>query len=921
MIEKLRVTAYQPWGAALGVVPAVSEIKAVFPLNDLSTGRLVVATGAPRADWLTRLPAEVALEAKIGGEWVEPRNCRFFALKSTVNQHSPEVVTLDLMSIGVSLRWATVWEATPGDKDLKRQFDSVTPGLVMSRLFSEAKARKDNGIEWAPGLSWGFTGERDSAGRAWPRNARRTLDRSDDLLKTLSWYSDKGAAHWWLEGRELVMLASQEPNQPTARLRVHASTTIPVTESIEDIATTAAFSGKDGLFFTQSNPAAVNALGRVERWSEQGNVTQPGTAQLYLDRLLLPGAKPATETRREWTAGVPGQAYLWEDYQVGDWVQTDSEALRIVEAQISQNKDGVISGAEALGTRMQSLAEKLARRTTDLSSGQVGGESGRPSPAPGGATGPAEAIRGLTVAAVKTTDAQGVTRSSVEVSWNPAPTPVEVWARDTGGWYLAAVVESGAACVFDGPPTGELTARARVAAKNDSPAGPWSGQVTVNIETGEALVAKPAGAAATSKLGILYVTWDGTSEAGAFAPGGKAQLQVTASETPAQPDGDAQVQGKAYSAPAVVAIPGLTVGKPYWVWVRLVDAQGRTSAWAAAGETQIRGVSGPDIEAGTLTANQIDVGSLTAGIANLLTLTAGQVSGASADFVKAFIHNLNGNKAVFNQLWADMIKGRRISADNLDTGIAYVSTLYVGGYKIDPSALRGMGTINNPVEYGQSELNGSEIRTGSVKINSYGNGWIPRCDAQRFSAEQFTLGTPNGDSISGWNSFIYQSGGARFNGALDVDGALTAGQVSTSGWVRAGKLVETSTAVSKEYAEPVRDLTALLDVEPVAYRSKAGMDEWRAQFGEAGPSRPLQALPERQAGWVAEELDAAGLGVLVGHNPETGEPIGVEYSRVTVALWQIAKQQAKRIDELDKRLAALEENPRDKGRLLKVWNG
>ena len=96
MIEKLRVIAYQPWGAALGVVPAVSEIKAVFPLNDLSTGQLVVSTGAPRADWLTRLPAEVALEAKIGGEWVEPRNCRFFALKSTVNQHSPEVVTLDL---------------------------------------------------------------------------------------------------------------------------------------------------------------------------------------------------------------------------------------------------------------------------------------------------------------------------------------------------------------------------------------------------------------------------------------------------------------------------------------------------------------------------------------------------------------------------------------------------------------------------------------------------------------------------------------------------------------------------------------------------------------------------------------------------------------------------------------------------------
>lgn len=99
------------------------------------------------------------------------------------------------------------------------------------------------------------------------------------------------------------------------------------------------------------------------------------------------------------------------------------------------------------------------------------------------------------------------------------------------------------------------------------------------------------------------------------------------------------------------------------------------------------------------------------------------------------------------------------------------------------------------------------------------------------------------------------------------------------------------------------------------------MDEWRAQFGEAGPSRPLQALPERQAGWVAEELDAAGLGVLVGHNPKTGEPVGVEYSRVTVALWQIAKQQAKRIDELDKRLSALEEAPRDKGRSLKVWNG
>ncbi len=933
MIHGLRVVAYDVWGDKRGVVPAVTEISTVRPLNELSTAQLTVSAEALGSELLT-LPVEFAVETKTDTGWVEEPGHRFLASKRSLNRVSLDAYTLSGISVAVALRWATVWEASPSSEDLKREFKSVTPGSMLGELLAEARGRADGtGLVWAPGLSWDFDAVRDSSGRPWPRNARHSWNRSDDLLKVLGWFASKGAVDWRMNGRVLQVFVSETTmggDAIGAKIRRAFSTSLPVDESWEDIVTVARFVGDEGLLVEKTNLGAVRHLGRIERWSEQGQVTNPATANLFLDGVLSPRKGPAVEYRREWVAGAsPAQPYPGQGYDLGSWVPIEKYGedtkLRVVELQLKQDDAGNVTGAEALGTRIQSIAEKLARRTTDLSSGQVGGENGRPV-APSKVTKPSGRVEGVTVTASQALNEQGVPVGAVEVSWVPiAGNPdCEVEIRvGSDQWRLAGVFKGNSA-IIAGPPTGQVSIRVRVAGTEDTAPGEWSGVASVVVESDGVITPRPTGLVLSSRLGVVYGGWDGKVLAPdgsvAGAPPSFHHLEVAVTEVDREPPAGVDVDDAVYSVPGVAVIEGEKIGSRVWLWARLVDLRGGVSAWTACGAVQVAGVKGPDIEANSVTANSINVGSVTGAIGSFVQAYVGQVTGDAANFVKAVVDNITANRAVLNTLWADIIYGRMISADMIIGGVIQADQLRLGGVNISPECLRGMGTVRNPVSYGSTSMDGSsfevgsssldsqKIQTGAVKINGWGNGWIPRLDSKTIVAEKLAIGWQNGESMTMISSIVkdpQSSAGMYFNSGFRAERLDSYSDIVAAGNVYGVKFVESSTRASKYDPEPVRDLTGILDVEPVAYRPQSAIDEWRKQFGEAGPSRPLKPLPERMAGWRAEDLEAAGLGICVTHDLETGRPVGVEYSRLTVALWQVLRQQQGEIDGLKAQLAAL----------------
>jgi hypothetical protein len=71
--------------------------------------------------------------------------------------------------------------------------------------------------------------------------------------------------------------------------------------------------------------------------------------------------------------------------------------------------------------------------------------------------------------------------------------------------------------------------------------------------------------------------------------------------------------------------------------------------------------------------------------------------------------------------------------------------------------------------------------------------------------------------------------------------------------------------------------------------------------------KPEPVDEPRILGFIAEEVEALGLGILVQHDPaEGGRVEGFDYPRFTAALLKVAQEQQAEIDDLRTRLEVLE---------------
>ena len=537
MAMRFQVRAFDPFGEERGIIDEFVSLEMVETLNAASTCTLTIPAAGRAAEILTP-PVEFAVEiygrATANGE---PVNARFICLECERDASSPaETIQLKGLGYAVVLEWASVWSATPGNDEGKRVFNAQSPGSILHTLLSEAAARTDSaGRKWAKGaVSWDFTPETDSAGMAWGKNAAKTFSASAPLAKPLEWLASKGAVDWRWDGRCLQVykadsgMATRHPED--IRLFGEFSTGQPVTISWGQLCTVARFRGDGGYERTKENPAASSVFGRVERWSEQAQVTRDATADLYLEELLRRGEAPVTQWRREWVIEDESTACPWNYYAVGDWVYVDREAerMRVVEAGIKVEADGTITGWETLGTRLESLLEKLARRTTDLSDGAVGADSGGPAPAGEDTRRPMPPTDVLATSDTIVTQ-EGHYRGVITVSWTRptlatnrtemTPVAYRVWAREEGSSQLRLEAQTGdvASVGIYGTPGRTYEVRVQAGTEN----GWWSAlsdAATIRVEDDVTPPPAPSTPVLAADLGVITITTDGLSSEGERMP-------------------------------------------------------------------------------------------------------------------------------------------------------------------------------------------------------------------------------------------------------------------------------------------------------------------------------------------------------------------------------------------------------------------
>lgn len=126
----------------------------------------------------------------------------------------------------------------------------------------------------------------------------------------------------------------------------------------------------------------------------------------------------------------------------------------------------------------------------------------------------------------------------------------------------------------------------------------------------------------------------------------------------------------------------------------------------------------------------------------------------------------------------------------------------------------------------------------------------------------------------------------------------------TGWWGNDGRAGYASSSRRKKTAIKPADeqaLLALLDVEPKSFRYRAEIARRTSKRINEG----VDYVPAVELGLIAEELDEAGLGFFVYHD-EDGQPEGIEYGMLTVALLAIARRQRDALADVTTRLERLE---------------
>jgi hypothetical protein len=197
--------------------------------------------------------------------------------------------------------------------------------------------------------------------------------------------------------------------------------------------------------------------------------------------------------------------------------------------------------------------------------------------------------------------------------------------------------------------------------------------------------------------------------------------------------------------------------------------------------------------------------------------------------------------------------------------------------RLNSTAAYSLATTNHPFQIG---LDGSDnLRLDRDGIQAVNDGAISALNINTFGGTT-TVGTTSSDvNIPSAYSSVIGTSGTR-DVYAQSDGTL--GAASSS-----------SRRFKREIAPLIVDVDKMLSIEPVTFKYNLGV------------LHKSQDPESVQIGFIAEDLDAAGLTNLVDYDVD-GLPEGILYSRYIVALQAVVRHQASQIESLSTRLDALE---------------
>jgi hypothetical protein len=536
------------------------------------------------------------------------------------------------------------------DHSRDRSFRTATPGALMHLLLTEAKARG-----WGPEVTWNFTATHDSAGVPWAQKVQGIdgtpfrITAGTNLRQILQMLRDQGLVETYSTTRELRMFnpgtGVDRAVSPNPVKVGRGAVKLPVNRERTRILTHLTGVGEGNIIVTASETAHAFGLGRLEGWETLSGIASKNLATELVKTDLAKIAKPLTEYRL--TEPGPTAEYLpGIDYNRGDWVKVlvggTWTSLRVVELVTTKKPDGTVEVSTVFDSRRKSLLTRIAQRQAAASGGVSRGGDGR-----------AIEVRDTRRPAIPTslvaetvgefTDT-GSAVARVTSSWMPVISDEDGGALDIAGYEVWIRTEGDDAPVRAGAteglsltsgtyPTGETL---YVSVRAQSISGTWSEfteEETVTAGLPLAAPLTPTPPTPTAKLGQVRVTWDGNVvdvDGDILAPpAGFAFVYVTMSSTE---DGEYVPVGSNMGNAGSVSLSGLPRGETRWFRLQSVTTVGVVSAPSPAVSVTVTGVEGPDIEANSITANELAVGAVTA---EVLSLGAAPSRGTPTDRVPA----------------------------------------------------------------------------------------------------------------------------------------------------------------------------------------------------------------------------------------------------------------------------------------------
>ena len=602
------------------------------------TCQVPLAVAETMASWIADHPGRpflLRLESAVdGGDWAPVSGGLLVAYKGDRDDTDPAQIVR--VSCQDYVSWA-LSAARLGKRPIAKDGGWVfsrSAGQTLIEMLTPIKARG-----WAPLLTWDFDTLVDSAGLAWPSWLTAQLSGlsfSPPIMMSqvvqqmceaggFEWGSDEGVFHLYCPG-------SLGADRTHVRLGHADVTRAPgswdTTRSYTHL--TVVMDGDAG-WVELPVPGADLTLGRREAIMTQSGVHNLAEAQALAATSLSAAAAPAREQSYEWIAvgdaPIPGR-----DFTLGDWITAETifgpETARVVEMVI--HDDGQACTVQVVtGDRIMSERARRDKAAGSLNVGQIIGGSGGglgttaiPNAAPAAPGAP-------TATATTGWDDTGAPAATITVSWSAVtlrtdgtgvtPRGYEAAIRTSTGYPSITWVD-GLHYTILGATIGTTLLASVRAVDADGTRSEWSPETAVTPTPPTQDTTAPSPPTLAAGIGAVTITTDWTLTTGATLPAHAVQVRA---ETTLDPDGPWTAAPAGVSKAGQVAVVRAAPGTVLYARTFWADTLGRESTRSTVVSIPVAGISGIDIDPGSIGPDHIQATTLWADEAWLARATAG----------------------------------------------------------------------------------------------------------------------------------------------------------------------------------------------------------------------------------------------------------------------------------------------------------